>query len=187
MKLFSYIFCLFIFGNQLSYSQVKYSSVSNGNWSNSSTWDNGVPPNPLTQFDTIYVNHNLSYDDSQIVQGVFIIDSNGSITNSSKDLFIGKSSQNKGEFFNYGSISVSKLEIIPNGCGSNDTKPVIHNFGNIECSAKIHVGKNCGSGFFFNYLGSNVSTATELHLDAYLCNEDTIEVQTRIYNHGGTI
>ncbi|MFL2570978.1 MAG: hypothetical protein ACJ0QL_03770 [Parvicellaceae bacterium] len=187
MRLRPHIILIFLFAYLTNYAQVKYSTVANGSWSNSSVWDNGVPPNPLPQLDTIYVNHDLSYDDSQIVQGVFFIDTNGSITNSSKDLFIGNNSQNEGEFFNYGSISVSKLEVIPTGCGSNNTKPVVHNFGNITCSAKIHIGKNCGSGFFFNYLGSNVSTASELHLDGYLCNEDTIEVQTRIYNHGGTI
>ena len=187
MRLFSYIFCLLTFVHFHSYSQVKYSSVSNGSWSSSSTWDNGIPPSNLPPSDTIYINHEVIINNTQIIRGVLVIDSSGLLNNSSVDLFIGKGAQNQGELFNYGSIIVNKLDVSPNGCSSNDTKPVGYNFGDINCSSKLHIGKNCGSGFFYNYLGSNVNLGTELHLDAYLCNEDTIVVQNRIYNHGGVI
>ena len=170
-----------------SYSQVKYSSVANGSWNSSSTWDNGIPPSPLPQSDTVYINHDVIINSTQIILGVLVVDSSGVINNSSVDLYIGKGAQNQGELFNYGRIFVNKLNVSPNACSSSDTKPVGYNFGDINCSSKLHIGKNCGSGFFYNYLGSNVNLGTEIHLDAYLCNEDTIVVQNRVYNHGGTI
>ncbi len=182
-----HIILIFLLAYFTNYAQVKYSTIANGSWNNASTWDNGIPPSTLSQSDTVYINHEVILNATQIILGVLVIDSSGQLNNSAVDLFIGKNAQNKGELFNYGAIVVNKLDVSPNGCNSNDTKPVGYNFGDITCTQKIHIGKNCGSGFFYNYLGSNVNLGTELHLDAYLCNEDTIVVQNRIYNHGGTI
>ena len=36
---------------------------------------------------------------------------------------------------------------------------------------------------FLQLFGQQFNLGTELHLDAYMCNEDTIVVQNRIYNH----
>ena len=63
---------------------------------------------------------------------------------------------------------LNSLYVRPVACSSSDTKPVGYNFGDIVCSSKLYVGKNCGSGFFYNYLGSNVNLGTELHIDAYV-------------------
>ena len=83
-----------------SYSQVKYSSVANGSWNSSSTWDNGIPPSPLPQSDTVYINHDVIINVTQIILGVLVVDSSGVINNSSVDLYIGKGAQNQGELFN---------------------------------------------------------------------------------------
>ena len=187
MRLRPHIILIFLLAYLSNYAQVKYSTIANGSWNNATTWDNGIPPSTLSQSDTVYINHEVILNATQIILGVLVIDSSGQLNNSAVDLYIGKNAQNKGELFNYGAIVVNKLDVSPNGCNSNDTKPVGYNFGDITCTQKIHIGKNCGSGFFYNYLGSNVNLGTELHLDAYLCNEDTIVVQNRIYNHGGII
>ncbi|MEC8968242.1 MAG: gliding motility-associated C-terminal domain-containing protein [Bacteroidota bacterium] len=168
-------------------AQVTYTTVSNGSWNSASTWDNGIPPNTLPFGDSIIINHDVIFNATTTIQGVLIVGANGVLNNSTVDLRIGAGVQNQGELFNYGRMILNSLYVRPVACSSSDTKPVGYNFGDIVCSTKLYVGKNCGSGFFYNYLGSNVNLGTELHIDAYLCNEDTIVVQTRVYNHGGTI
>ena len=99
MRFKTYILFILLFSSQFYYSQIKYSTISDGTWSSSSMWDNGVPPNPLSEFDTIVVKHDVFYNHNQTVQGVVIIDTNGIITSSSSsDMLIGKDATNKGEF-----------------------------------------------------------------------------------------
>ena len=187
MRFKTYILLILLFICQFYFSQVKYSTVSNGSWSNSSTWDNGVPTNPLLEFDTIVINHDVYYNLNQVVQGVLIVDTNGVLTNNGSDMFIGKDASDQGEFYNYGSVSINSIKIEPQNCGSNDTKPVGHNFGSLTLDDELNVGLGCGSGFFFNHYNSNFTINNELHIDGYLCNEDTIFVGNLFRNHGGIV
>ena len=62
-----------------------------------------------------------------------------------------------------------------------------HNFGSLTLDDELNVGIGCGSGFFFNHYNSNFTINNELHIDGYLCNEDTIFVNTLFRNHGGIV
>ena len=188
MRFKTYIFLFLLFSSQFYYSQTKYSTISDGTWTSLFVWDNGVPPNPLLEFDTIVIKHNVSYNLNQSVQGVIIVDTNGVLTTAnSSDMFIGNNVNNKGELYNYGNISINSLRLEPNNCGVNDTKPVAHNFGDLIINDELNVGIGCGSGFFYNHYNSNFSINNVLHLDGYLCNEDTIFVSTLFKCHGGVV
>ncbi|MBN4071458.1 hypothetical protein JYT72_02990 [Crocinitomix catalasitica] len=71
----------------------------------------------------------------------------GSITSFSKELEIGKGGTNQGKLFNYGTITVKKLEIKPNGgCLLGQPLPEARNYGTINTISDLHVGGNCGAG-----------------------------------------
>ena len=162
MRFKTYILFILLFSSQFYYSQIKYSTISDGTWSSSTMWDNGVPPNPLLEFDTIVVKHNVFYNLNQTVQGVIIIDTNGVITTSNSDMFIGKDVSNKGELYNYGFISINSLRLEPDNCGTNDTKPVAHNYGTLVLDDQLNVGISCGSAFFYNHYNSNFTINNNL-------------------------
>ncbi len=187
MRFKTYILFFLIFIYQFCFSQVKYSSVSSGTWASSSTWDNGVPPNPLLEFDTIVISHDVYYNLNQVVHGVLIINPNGVITHNGSDLFIGKNVSNKGEFLNYGNASFNSILFQPDFCNAIDTKPIGHNFGTIILDNNLFIGSSCGSGFFYNHYNSNFSINNELNLSGYLCNEDTIVVTNLFRNNGGIV
>ena len=145
-------------------------------------------PNPLFEFDTIVVNHDVFYNHNQTVQGVVIIDTNGIVTSSSSaDMLIGKDATNKGEFINYGYFHINSMRVEPDNCGVNDTKPSAHNYGTIIFDDELNVGISCGSAFFYNHYNSNFTINNELHLDGFLCNEDTIFVGNLFRSHGGIV
>jgi len=188
MRFKTYILIFLSLCSLYCFSQVKYSTISDGSWTSTSIWDNGNPPNPLSEFDTIVVSHDVNLNLDQTIQGVIIIDSNATVfTTNSSDMFIGKNVNNKGEFFNYGVFHINSIRIEPQSCGSNDSKPVGHNFGSLTLDDELNVGIGCGSGFFFNHYNSNFTINNELHLDGYLCNEDTIFVNSLFRNHGGIV
>jgi hypothetical protein len=173
----------------VSHGQTNYETDEDGSWNSSSTWlSNNKPPDPLVNGDTIFVKHDITYNVNQRVQGVVIVESGASLTSTNKDMDVGKGSTDEGELINYGAISIRDLEVKPdNGCTPSILFPIIHNYGTITTSEDLHVGNNCGAGTFVNHPGGSVTVSSELHLDNYLCNHDTMYVLSKVKNHGGTI
>lgn len=172
-----------------STGQTNYETVTDGSWSSSGTWlSSSKPPDPLPLGDTVFVKHDIDYNVNQRVQGVVIVEIGASLTSSNKDMDVGKGSTDEGTLINFGTISIRDLEVKPdNGCTPTTLFPIIHNYGTINTSEDLHVGNNCGAGTFVNYAGGKVSVTSQLHLDNYLCNYDTMWVYDKVKNHGGNI
>jgi len=171
------------------FSQITYTTITNGTWSVSGTWDgNGVPPDPLPNTDSIIVKHTVTYDQTQEVLGVMIIEATGSVLGTTRDLDIGKGGIDLGELINYGTILVRELEVKPElSCTAGHPLPYIENYGDITTTIDLDIGRNCGAGSFFNRAGGTVTVGSRVHLDGYLCNADTMYVTDSLYVHGGTI
>lgn len=193
MKLLFSIFALqilLILSNTI-YAQTNYTTIAAGNWSNASSWDiNGVPPSPLPIGDSIFVIHAIDLDQDQPVLGVMTVESMGSLSSANKSLKIGKGGY-VGRLYNYGDISIKKLEAKPNpGGGPSILDPAIHNYGTITASGGMSVGRDLTTGgALYNYTGGKIVLGGDLHLDGYFCNADTMTISTpkKLKLHGGIV
>ena len=189
MKYFYFVVIYLI--NLHSYSQTVYQTFTNGPWSSSSTWlGNNQPPSTLPFGDTIYVNHIIDFNNDVINEGVIIIDSNAFLDGSSSLNNI--EVIDKGELINYGQVYVGRMTIETNSClAANIYLPRANNYGLLTTEHDLTVGSNSGCGSLFNFPGGKVYVGVDgtgdLHLDYYLCNQDSIYIATRLYNHGGIV
>jgi|GEM_PF-2577167 len=164
-----------------------YTTTQSGNWNTSSTWvGNSKPPSTLPEGDSIVVKHSITLDVDQYILGTMTVETGAVITtSSSKDIKVGKGDVDTGILYNHGTITIDVLESKPeNGCVSSGGQPWVVNYGELNLS-KLHVGNNCGRGSFYNMSGGTVVISGELHLDNYMYNNDSIEVQTKFKLHGG--
>ncbi len=162
-----------------------YASITDGEWNKSSTWDNGVPSGSST--DEVIVQHKVILKSNLNIIGKVTIEAAGEIYGN-YELKVGYGDNEKGEVYNYGTISVDKLKVKDNGSGPHVLigLPTVHNFGIVTLSTELWIGTNAGHGSFFNQPGGTV-TAPKLHLDNYLCNKGTITLTGEFKNHGGTV
>ena len=179
---------LFLIIANSAVAQTNYTTISDGSWSSSSTWDaNGIPPDPLPAADSIFIQNDVTVTSSIEILGVITIEASHTLT-ATNQFDVGRGSVNEGEMINYGTVVASTLEVEPdNGCSSSDALPLIHNYGSMSVSNDLDIGKGCGGGSFINALGAKLTVDGELHIDGYLCNQDTIYVNNSVVNHGGTI
>ncbi len=172
-------------------AQTVYQTIANGPWGSSSSWQNGIqPPVTLPYGDTIHISHDIDVSADITVQGFFFIDSNGSLDgfNSLIDIEV----YDKGELINFGKIHVHKMTVESYSCSSvNVYLPRVSNYGKIYTEDDMIIGSNDACGSLFNFLGGKIVVGLggsgELHLDYYLCNQDTIYIATKLYNHGGIV
>lgn len=186
-RIHTFIFLMLL--SIMGISQTTYYTISDGDWDNTPSWIPTEPPNTLPVGDSIIVNHTMYLNSDQIVLGTMIITDSAVINGSNKNkITIGKGSISDGEFFNYGMLSINKLIVKPdNGCVPSNDLPVAHNYGTIDLFDDLNVGNNCGRGAFFNYSGGKVYVGDQIHLDNYLCNQDSMFVTNVVLVHGGTI
>lgn len=170
--------------------QTNYTTIGSDDWNKASSWDsNGIPSRTLANGDSIFIKHDIILDVNQTVLGVMIIENGASLTASNlEDIEVGKGGTSIGELFNYGSLTIEKFKVKPdNGCTADLTGlPSAYNYGEMTL-VSLHIGNNCGRGSMWNFNGGLITVSGELHLDNYLCNQDTIYAQTKFKAHGGFV
>ena len=175
--------------SQCCLGQTTYVTIADGDWDNTPSWSPSEPPNTLAVGDSIIVSHTMYLNADQIVLGTMMVTDSAVINGSNKNkITVGKGSVSDGELINYGTISINKLIVKPdNGCVPSNDLPAAYNYGVIDLFDDLNVGNNCGRGAFFNYNGGKVYVGDQIHLDNYLCNQDSMFVVNVVLVHGGTI
>ncbi len=160
-------------------SQTTISTVQDGNWTDNNTWSSATAP--LTDYvgtlgDTLFINHVVLSDDADDKQGVvgpvvIYIGNNGVLTDSSIEL---------GYSTTYNDVEFKT---------SNDANPVvIINYGYIEFGRKFQIEYD-DSLYNHDYLLCGGTAGADFHIDGYICNTDTIEVEPSgtMKLHGGRL
>jgi len=167
-----------------------YRTAAPGNWNVAGSWDAmGPAPLNIPCGDWVYVDHAINLTGNSDVLGTLTVNSTGSITGPTRNIKVGKGGVNMGALENYGTVTVKDLKSEPDGClVPVDPLPVINNYsGGVLNASKIDIGKGCGSGSLYNKVGGTINVSGEFHIDAYVCNEDSIYVGTKTKIHGGTV
>jgi hypothetical protein len=161
-----------------------YTTQTDGAWTSSGTWDNGVPgaTDTIVVQDSVWISSNLT------LRGHITIQAGGIITGN-YELKLGDGDANKGELFNYGKIDIKKLKVKDDGSGTTGlySLPIAHNYGTIINSDGMHVGHNNASSTLINYFVGVIYCYGELHLDHHLDNRGTFYLYDNLKNHGGTV
>ena len=171
-------------------AQTNYQTIADGDWSNPVCWYPNVPPSPLPATDSIIIRHQINYNISQDILGTMIITAGSAAVSigGKHNLRIGRGGIEEGLLLVYGNLRVNDLEVKPdNGCTPTMGLPQIQNFGSITCNDDFQIGNNCAAGLLINHVGAKIYVNDQIHLDHYICNNDSIFVGNVLKVHGGTL
>jgi hypothetical protein len=155
-----------------------YTTVQDGDWSSTSTWDaNGVPPQTWSTGDIINVNHALTISNDLVISYyVTNISSNGEIAGGKKITL----KESGSEINNYGKIDVSDIDI-----GSNSGEAKIDNYGEIYVSSTFTVSADLNNKYQSSSIHGYIEvTDIELGSSGTIANDHHIKVRNNFTIQG---
>ncbi len=155
-----------LFTIQTSFATI-YNTVKNGNFNMSNTWSPSRPIMNSSFNDTIYINHQITFNSKISVYGHFVVNNNGYINANSRTLFINDGAS----FINNGRVKVNKMtgSWNHNGITNNGTIDIKAAFKNEEGIVINNSIMNIGGTYTNSWDGITYNNGT-LNADIYLIN-----------------